>query len=58
VNRRASTALYSAMPEARLEPASRVLAPGGGEGRNSVWLAEQGHQEKIIARLVSATATI
>jgi len=28
---------------ARLAPASRVLVPGDGEGRNGVWLAEQGH---------------
>ena len=28
---------------ARLKPHSRVLLPGDGEGRNSVWLAEQGH---------------
>jgi SAM-dependent methyltransferase len=28
---------------ARLHPASRVLVPGDGEGRNGVWLAEQGH---------------
>lgn len=28
----------------RLSPASRVLLPGDGEGRNSVWLAQQGHQ--------------
>lgn len=27
----------------RLAPASRVLVPGDGEGRNGVWLAEQGH---------------
>lgn len=27
----------------RLKPESRVLAPGDGEGRNGVWLAEQGH---------------
>jgi SAM-dependent methyltransferase len=27
----------------RLKPQSRVLLPGDGEGRNSVWLAEQGH---------------
>jgi SAM-dependent methyltransferase len=27
----------------RLSPASRVLVPGDGEGRNGVWLAEQGH---------------
>lgn len=27
----------------RLSPASKVLLPGDGEGRNSVWLAEQGH---------------
>lgn len=28
----------------RLAPASRVLVPGDGEGRNSVWLASQGHR--------------
>ena len=28
----------------RLSPASDVLVPGDGEGRNSVWLAEQGHR--------------
>lgn len=28
---------------ARLAPASRVLVPGDGEGRNGVWLAQQGH---------------
>ena len=28
----------------RLAPASQVLLPGDGEGRNSVWLAHQGHQ--------------
>lgn len=27
----------------RLAPNSQVLLPGDGEGRNSVWLAEQGH---------------
>ena len=27
----------------RLHPKSRVLLPGDGEGRNSVWLAERGH---------------
>jgi len=27
----------------RLKPRSEVLLPGDGEGRNSVWLAEQGH---------------
>lgn len=27
----------------RLKPRSRVLLPGDGEGRNSVWLAGQGH---------------
>ena len=27
----------------RLKPGSRVLVPGDGEGRNGVWLAEQGH---------------
>ena len=29
--------------QVRLRPASAVLLPGDGEGRNSVWLAEQGH---------------
>lgn len=29
---------------ARLLPNSRVLVPGDGEGRNGVWLAQQGHQ--------------
>lgn len=29
---------------ALLAPASRVLVPGDGEGRNGVWLASQGHQ--------------
>jgi len=29
---------------ARLTPGSRVLLPGDGEGRNGVWLAQQGHQ--------------
>lgn len=29
---------------ARLAPASRVLVPGDGEGRNGVWLASQGHR--------------
>lgn len=28
---------------ARLTPGSRVLVPGDGEGRNGVWLAQQGH---------------
>lgn len=28
----------------RLQPASDVLVPGDGEGRNSVWLAQQGHR--------------
>ena len=27
----------------RLKPGGRVLVPGDGEGRNGVWLAEQGH---------------
>lgn len=27
----------------RLPPAAEVLLPGDGEGRNSVWLAQQGH---------------
>jgi SAM-dependent methyltransferase len=29
--------------QVRLRPASTVLLPGDGEGRNSVWLAGQGH---------------
>lgn len=29
---------------ARLPAAARVLLPGDGEGRNGVWLAQQGHQ--------------
>lgn len=29
---------------ARLQPQSEVLLPGDGEGRNSVWLAGQGHR--------------
>lgn len=28
----------------RLSPASDVLVPGDGEGRNGVWLAQQGHR--------------
>lgn len=28
----------------RFAPHSRILLPGDGEGRNSVWLAERGHQ--------------
>lgn len=28
----------------RLSSAARILVPGDGEGRNSVWLASQGHQ--------------
>ena len=28
---------------ARLKPGSDVLVPGDGEGRNGVWLAQQGH---------------
>lgn len=28
----------------RLAPGSEVLLPGDGEGRNSVWLAQQGHR--------------
>lgn len=30
--------------QAQAWPAGRVLLPGDGEGRNSVWLAEQGHR--------------
>lgn len=29
---------------AQLAPGSQVLMPGDGEGRNGVWLAQQGHQ--------------
>ncbi len=28
----------------RFAPGSRILLPGDGEGRNGVWLAEQGHR--------------
>lgn len=28
----------------RIAPHSKVLVPGDGEGRNGVWLAQQGHQ--------------
>jgi len=28
----------------RLKPASDILIPGDGEGRNGVWLAQQGHR--------------
>ena len=35
---------FLAEQEHRLPPGSRVLLPGDGEGRNSVWLAERGHQ--------------
>ena len=28
----------------RIPPRARVLLPGDGEGRNGVWLAEQGHE--------------
>ena len=34
---------FLAAQAVRLAPASRILLPGDGEGRNSVWLAEQGH---------------
>lgn len=41
---------YGEMPNAflreqaaRLQAGSRILLPGDGEGRNSVWLAQQGH---------------
>jgi SAM-dependent methyltransferase len=43
--------LYGTRPNAflvdqawRLNPKSRVLVPGDGEGRNGVWLARQGHR--------------
>lgn len=32
----------------RLKPQSQVLLPGDGEGRNSVWLAEQGHRSLAV----------
>lgn len=32
----------------RLPPASQVLLPGDGEGRNSVWLASQGHRVQAV----------
>ena len=32
----------------RLAPGSRVLVPGDGEGRNGVWLAQQGHQVQSV----------
>ena len=35
---------FLAEQEPRLPAGSRVLLPGDGEGRNSVWLAERGHQ--------------
>ncbi len=35
---------FLAEHEARLPRAARVLLPGDGEGRNSVWLASRGHQ--------------
>lgn len=34
---------YLCEQAARLAPASQVLVPGDGEGRNGVWLAQQGH---------------
>lgn len=34
---------FLAAESVRLAPACRILVPGDGEGRNSVWLAEQGH---------------
>ena len=33
---------------ARLDSPSRILVPGDGEGRNGVWLAEQGHSVQSI----------
>ncbi|MBX6319507.1 bifunctional 2-polyprenyl-6-hydroxyphenol methylase/3-demethylubiquinol 3-O-methyltransferase UbiG [Pigmentiphaga sp.] len=35
---------FLAEQEPRLPAGSRVLLPGDGEGRNSVWLAQRGHQ--------------
>lgn len=34
---------FLARQAARLAPASRILVPGDGEGRNGIWLAGQGH---------------
>jgi SAM-dependent methyltransferase len=39
---------YLRQQAARLAPASQVLVPGDGEGRNGVWLAEQGHTVKAV----------
>lgn len=33
---------------ARLPPACRILSLGEGEGRNAVWLAQQGHQVEAV----------
>jgi hypothetical protein len=35
---------FVAQQAAQLIPGSRLLLPGDGEGRNGVWLAQQGHQ--------------
>lgn len=35
---------FLAEQASRIAPCSYVLVPGDGEGRNSVWLAEQGHR--------------
>jgi SAM-dependent methyltransferase len=47
----AEAPLFGAAPNAflareagRLPPGSRVLAPADGDGRNGIWLAEQGHR--------------
>lgn len=32
----------------RLKPGSRILALGEGEGRNAVWLAQQGHRVEAV----------
>ena len=32
----------------RFAPGSRVLVPGDGEGRNGVWLSEQGHRVQSV----------
>lgn len=40
----------------RLPSAARLLVPGDGEGRNSVWLASQGHQ--VLALDASAVGLV
>ena len=40
--------LFLAEQAHRLPKAARLFLPGDGEGRNSVWLAEQGHQVRSV----------